>query len=144
MADYFQAKELCNEYDSNGKRAIESIIGSVVNVKIDRPLGSVHPKHSDIVYPVNYGFVENIFADDGEEQDVYVLGVDKPIKEVVGIVIAVIKRNDDVENKWVAVPNKKINSSVQFEKCENLKFSKEEIYNAVKFQEQYFDIEIIT
>lgn len=125
------------------KRKINSIIGSVVSVKIDRPLGSVHPKHSDIIYPINYGFAENIFADDGEEQDVYVFGVDKPIEKMIGRVVAVIKRNDDVENKWVVVPCKNINSSVQFGTNVNLNFSKEEIYSTVYFQEQYFDSEII-
>lgn len=124
-------------------RAVNSIIGAVVSVQIDRPLGSVHPNHDDIIYPINYGFVSNIFADDGEEQDVYVLGVDKPVNKMVGRVAAVIKRNDDVENKWVVVPYNKINSAVMFENRKDLKFSKEEIYDAVKFQEQYFDIEII-
>lgn len=55
----------------------------------------------------------------------------------------VYKRNDDVESKWAVVSDKKINSAVQFGERKNLKFSKEEIYNAVNFQEQYFDIEII-
>lgn len=126
-----------------GERAIDSIIGSVVSVMVDRPLGSVHPKHSDIIYPVNYGFAENIFANDGEEQDVYILGVARPIKRMVGRVEAVIKRNDDTENKWIVVPYDKINSAVMFGKNADLKFSKEKIYNAVNFQEQYFDIEII-
>lgn len=131
--------------DLGGKeKSVDIIIGSVVSVKIDRPLGSVHPKHSDIVYPVNYEFVEKIFAGDGKEQDVYILRVDKPIDKMVGRVAAVIIRNDDVENKWVVVPDKKINSAVQFEEHDNMKFSREEIYDAVKFQEQYFDIEIIT
>ena len=100
-----------------------------VNVVIDRPLGSVHPKHDDIVYPVNYGYVPGILAGDGEEQDVYVLGVDVPLKEFTGRVIAVIHRRDDVEDKWVAAP-------------EGMVFSEEEIREAVRFQEQFFDSEI--
>lgn len=129
---------------NGAEKEIGSIISSVVDVKIDRPLGSTHPKHSDIIYPVNYGYVNNIFAKDGEEQDVYVLGIDKPVEKMVGKVVAVIKRNDDIENKWVVVPDDKINSAVMFKKNSDLKFSKQEIYDAVKFQEQYFDIEIIT
>ncbi len=100
-----------------------------VNVLIDRPLGSVHPKHEDIVYPVNYGYVPGILAGDGEEQDVYVLGVAVPVKEFTGRVIAIIHRRDDVEDKWVAAP-------------EGMCFSEEEIREAVAFQEQYFDSEI--
>lgn len=33
-----------------------------MRVVVDRPLGSYHPKHKDIYYPINYGFVEGIMA----------------------------------------------------------------------------------
>lgn len=36
------------------------ILGSVATVKVDRPLGSYHPRHPDMYYPVNYGYVEGI------------------------------------------------------------------------------------
>lgn len=111
-------------------RPLSSLIGSLINVTVDRPYGSVHPKHSDIVYNVNYGYVKGIFAPDGEEQDVYILGVSVPIKEFTGRIIAVIHRKDDVEDKWVTAPK-------------NLKFTKSEILELTNFQEQYFDIEII-
>ena len=35
---------------------------------VDRPLGSYHPEHKDMYYPVNYGYIEGIMAPDGEEQ----------------------------------------------------------------------------
>ena len=105
------------------------MIGRIVKVTVDRPLGSCHPKHKDIYYPINYGFIEGIIAPDGEEQDVYILGVDVPIKEFVGKIIAIIHRYDDIEEKWVAAP-------------ENAVFTAEEIMEQVKFQEQYFNSEI--
>ena len=101
------------------------MIGNIVKVIVDRPLGSRHPKHADIVYPVNYGYIEGIMAPDGEEQDAYVLGVGAPVKEFTGRVIAVIHRYDDVEEKWVVAP-------------EGMSFSEEEIERRVHFQEQYF------
>lgn len=97
----------------------------LVKVIVDRPLGSSHPKYKDLIYPINYGYVEGIFAPDGEEQDAYVLGVDTAVKEFTGKVIAVIHRFDDVEEKWVVAP-------------ENLDFSDEEIAEKVHFQEQFF------
>lgn len=105
------------------------MLGKIVKVVVDRPLGSVHPNHKDIVYTVNYGYVPKIMAGDGEEQDAYILGVDVPLSEFTGKVVAVIHRKNDIEDKWVIVP-------------ENLVISKEEILEAVHFQEQYFDIEI--
>lgn len=100
-----------------------------VNVKVDRPLGSCHPVYKDLYYPVNYGYVEGILAPDGEEQDVYILGVDVPLKEFTGRVIAVIHRLDNLEEKWVAAPEGKT-------------YTAEEIREQVSFQEQYFQYEI--
>ena len=106
------------------------MIGDIVTVTVDRPLGSYHPKYKDMYYPINYGYIEGIIAPDGEEQDAYIIGVDKPVTEFEGIVIAIIHRNNDVEEKWVVAPEGKV-------------FTKEEIEKAVHFQEQYFDSEII-
>ncbi len=106
-------------------------IGQLVDVVIDRPLGSRHPQHPDFVYPVNYGYVPGVFAGDGEEQDVYVLGVNEPLSRFTGRVIAVIHRRDDAEDKWVAAP-------------EGMRFTAGEIARAVRFQERYFDSVIRT
>ena len=105
------------------------MLGQTVTVLIDRPMGTYHPKHKDIYYPVNYGYISGIIAGDGEEQDAYVLGVNEPLQEFTGVVIAIIRRFDDVEDKWVVAP-------------EGVKFTKEEIWEQVKFQEQYFKAEI--
>lgn len=107
------------------------MLGKLVTVTVDRPLGSYHPKHKDIHYPVNYGYIEGIIAPDGEEQDAYILGIDIPLEKFTGKVIAIIHRLDDIEDKWVVAP-------------ENTSFTKEEIMEKVNFQEQYFFTEIIT
>lgn len=77
------------------------IINSNVKVSIDRPIGSKHPNHKGLIYPVNYGYVEDVLGGDGEWQDVYVLGISEPINAFEGIVIAVIYRHNDIETKWV-------------------------------------------
>ena len=105
------------------------MIGNIVKVTVDRPLGSYHPKHKDIYYPVNYGYIEGIFAPDGEEQDAYILGVNEPVEEFWGRIIAIIHRFDDVEEKWVVAPK-------------NVSFTKDEIMQQVEFQEKYFKSEI--
>ena len=107
------------------------MIGRTVTVTIDRPLGSRHPMHEDIIYPINYGCIEGVIAPDGEERDAYVLGVDLPIEQFTGKVIAIIHRLNDVEDKWVVAP-------------ENAVFSIDEIEQAVIFQEKYFEYKIIT
>ena len=106
------------------------MIGRTVTVTVDRPLGSFHPKHRDMYYPINYGYVEGIMAADGEEQDAYILGIYKPVEAFTGKVIAIIHRKDDVEDKWVVAPV-------------GLLFTEEEILQSVNFQEKFYNVEII-
>ena len=80
------------------------MIGDIVTVTVDRPLGSYHPEYKDMYYPINYGYIEGIMAPDGEEQDAYILGVDKPVEKFTGKIIAIVHRKDDVEEKWVVCP----------------------------------------
>lgn len=44
---------------------LRALLGHRVEVTIDRPLGSRHPHHPDIVYPVNYGYLLNTVSEDG-------------------------------------------------------------------------------
>lgn len=106
------------------------IIGKTVTVTVDRPLGSHHPVYKELRYPVNYGYIKGIMAPDGEEQDAYILGVDTPVEVFTGKVVAVIRRKDDVEDKWVVCP-------------EDMTFTHEQIMEQVNFQEQYFESEIV-
>lgn len=105
------------------------MIGDIVTVKVDRAMGTYHPEHPDLYYPINYGYVEGIFAPDGEEQDAYILGVSEPVAEFTGKIIAIVHRNDDVEEKWVVAPA-------------NMEFTVDEIKKQIDFQEKYFDSEI--
>lgn len=106
------------------------MIGKIVTVTVDRPLGSYHPEYKDMYYPINYGFVKGITAPDGEEQDAYILGVDKPVKEFSGRIIAIVRRSDDVEEKWVVCPD-------------GMSFTKDVIMSQIQFQEKYYQSEII-
>ena len=96
-----------------------------LTVTVDRPLGSRHPEFPDLVYPVNYGYVPGVMAPDGEEQDAYILGVNKPVERFTGDWIAVIHRSDDIEEKWVVAPP-------------GLRYTAEQILQAVDFQERFF------
>jgi len=41
-------------------------------ITIERPSGSAHPIYPDIIYPIDYGFVNGTLANDGEEVDIFV------------------------------------------------------------------------
>ena len=103
------------------------LMGKTVDITIDRPIGHTHvTKGITLHYCVNYGYLPGITGGDGEEQDVYVLGVDIPLKAVRARIIGAIRRADDNEDKLVAAP-------------EGMRFSEEQIREATWFVEQYFD-----
>ncbi|MBP3799528.1 MAG: inorganic diphosphatase [Bacilli bacterium] len=104
-------------------------IGKNIKIKIDRPLGSKHPKHG-FIYPVNYGFVPNTISGDGEELDAYLLGVFEPVEDYEGKCIAIIHRTNDDDDKLVVVPPGK-------------NYSDDAIDALTEFQEQYFEHVII-
>ena len=99
-------------------------IGKIVNVVMDRPLGTKHPKHG-FVYEVNYGYIPNTVSGDGEELDAYVLNVDEPLKEFEGEVVAVLHRTNDDDDKLIVVPK-------------GTKIDDQTIFKKTHFQEQLF------
>ncbi len=110
-------------------RRITVPFGKSVTVIVDRPMGSRHPEHPDMIYPINYGYVPGVTAPDGEEQDAYLLGVETPAARFTGIVSAAVHRLDDAEDKWIVTP-------------EGCSFTEEEIRETLRFQEQYFRYEL--
>ena len=109
----------------NSKEFLEK----TVTVKIDRQMGSKHPKHN-FIYPVNYGYIPNTISGDGEELDSYVLGVFEPVEEYTGKCIAIIHRLNDDDDKLVVVP-------------ENINYSDDAIKALTEFQERFFESIII-
>ena len=107
-----------------------SYLGRLVRIIIDRPIGYVHKKPKyDLVYPINYGYIPEVLGGDGEELDVYLLGVDEPVEEYTCRIIGVAHRTNDVEDKLVGVPDGMI-------------FSAEKIAEAIAFQEKYYKTKI--
>ena len=111
--------------------ALWALLGQRVHIVIDRPVGYVHKTGGfELVYPINYGYLPGVSGGDGEEQDAYLLGVTEPVTEADAAVIGVVRRKNDAEDKLIAAP-------------EGVAFTKEEMAAAVRFQEQWFDMEII-
>ena len=98
-----------------------------VNVKVDRPLGTRHPKHG-FMYMLNYGYIPNTISGDGEELDAYVLGVYEPIESFNGKVIAIIHRTNDDDDKLIV---------------SNKDYSDDAIRALTEFQERFFESVII-
>ena len=107
----------------------KELLGKSVEVTIDRPLGTKHPKHG-FVYEVNYGYLPGIKAPDGEDLDAYYLGTSSPLKEAEGTCIAIIHRENDDDDKLIVVP-------------EGMQLTDEEIIKQVSFQEHLYKSVIV-
>ena len=103
----------------------KEFLGKIVSVKMDRKMGSAHPKHG-FIYPVNYGFIPNTISGDGEELDAYVLGEFKPLDEFEGRVVAIIHRTNDNDDKLIVCADGK-------------DYSDEQIDALTEFQERFFE-----
>ena len=105
---------------------VESYLGKTVTIGIDRPIGYVHHKGAKtLVYPINYGYIPDVLGGDGEELDVFLVGVDTPVETYTGRIIGIAYRADDVEDKLIMAP-------------EGVSFTAEEMARAVYFQEKYY------
>lgn len=104
------------------KQLILDWMGKPAHVIVDRPIGY---RHGDLLYPVNYGYLPGVMAGDGEEQDVYILGVSEPLETFDGQVIGAIRRENDTEDKLVAAPF-------------GTRLHQAQIMEAVYFQERFF------
>ena len=114
----------------NRKELVRSFLGKTVHIKIDRPVGFIHQKNDwSITYPLNYGFIPDVFSADGEELDVYLLGITAPVTEYTAEIIGIVHRKNDCEDKLLAAP-------------QGMDFTKEEAMQVVHFQEQFFETEI--
>jgi len=104
-------------------------IGKIVEITVDRPLNSKHPKHN-LIYLLNYGYIKGTLAPDKEEIDAYILGINKPITKFRGKCIAIIHRLNDEDDKLIVT-------------LENNEYSDEEIKELTNFQEKYYNSIIV-
>ncbi|MDP2874332.1 MAG: inorganic pyrophosphatase [bacterium] len=114
---------------SESLQLAKKFLGKKVEVVIDRPLGSKHPKFG-FVYEVNYGFVSGTKAPDGKELDAYFLGLKTPVEKATGVCKAVIHRLTDDDDKLVVM-------------SQEVEMSDEEILKAVQFMEKWFKHELV-
>lgn len=70
-------------------------------ITIERPAHEPHPEYPEIVYPLNYGYVNGTRATDGQEVDCFVGTADPTAAagELVGVILTTDHRKGDREAK---------------------------------------------
>jgi inorganic pyrophosphatase len=64
---------------------------------VDRPKGTAHPRYADMIYPLDYGYLENTSAGDGDGIDVWIGSMDEQI--LTGILCTFDRLRRDAEIK---------------------------------------------
>ncbi len=117
---------IINEKEDNSELeylVANHLLNQTVDVIIDHPYGSHHP-YRDSIYELNYGYIYN------EENDTYInayiYGIEEPLETYKGQVVGLIYHKEDNDIRLiVASPLLIIN--------------KDELIQAVGFEEQYYD-----
>lgn len=108
-----------------------SPLGRAVTVTVDHRLGTRHPERRELVYELNYGYVQDVLAADNEWQDAYVYGVTEPVECFEGEVVAVVHRLNDPKDQWVVADR-------------GARPGREAVMRAVRFQERFFETRVET
>ncbi|MFH5881071.1 inorganic pyrophosphatase [Liberiplasma polymorphum] len=108
---------------------MEELLGTEVQVVVDRPLGCKSPNHGS-VYPINFGYLPKYFTRE-KPIKAYVIGEFDPIEEFTGYVVAIVKRINEPGCKVVVAK-------------EQDKYTKEQIEALIEFRERHHQSKLIT
>ena len=76
--------------------AIDRIV-SESKIIIDRPKGSIHPKFSDFIYRVDYGYLDNTSSMDGDGIDVWVGTDERKQVDAIMCIVDLMKRDSEIK-----------------------------------------------
>lgn len=85
-----------NLSDQKFWRGLEQLV-STTTLKIDRPRASTHPRYPDMVYPLDYGYLEGTRAGDGAGIDVWVGSL--PERRITAVLLTVDLHKRETETK---------------------------------------------
>ena len=108
---------------------MEELLGTEVQVVVDRPLGSKSPNHGTF-YPLNFGYLPKYFIKE-KPIKAYVIGEYEPLESFTGYVVAIVERLNKPGCKVVVAKQKD-------------KYTKDQIAALIEFRERYHQSKIIT
>lgn len=66
-------------------------------IVIDRPKGSAHPRYPDVIYPVDYGYLEGTTAADGGGIDVWVGTAGTSHPDAIVCTVDLLKKDAEIK-----------------------------------------------
>ena len=77
-------------------KALDSLVSNS-EIVIDRPKGSRHPRYTDFVYRVDYGYLKDTSSMDGDGIDVWVGSAQDRRIDAVMCIVDVLKRDSEIK-----------------------------------------------
>ena len=85
-----------NEYDNDFWKMLDKLF-SKYDIVIDRPKGSVHPRYSNYIYPLDYGYLKGTISSDGAGIDVWVGSSEKQCVSAIISSVDFIKGDSEIK-----------------------------------------------
>ena len=82
-------------YDTEFWQALDRLVAES-KVNIDRPKGSTHPKYPDLIYHVDYGYLDGTTSMDGNGIDVW-KGTNGEDIDAIICVVDLLKRDSEIK-----------------------------------------------
>ncbi len=90
-------------YNSSFWESLDEFV-KTSEIVIDRPKGSRHPQITEFIYPMDYGFLKDSKASDGEEVDVWMGTSGEDRVSGVMHVIDTVKRDTEIKILFACTP----------------------------------------
>ena len=84
-----------NRYDEDFWNALDELVNNS-EIVIDRPKGTHHPKYSNYIYKVDYGYLQNTSSMDGAGIDVWVGSAEKKIDAII-CTVDLMKKDSEIK-----------------------------------------------
>lgn len=83
-------------WNSDFWRALDKLI-ETSEIMIDRPKNSRHPKYHDMIYPLDYGYLKDTTAMDGQGIDVWRGSLDDGELKAIMVIVDLWKRDSEIK-----------------------------------------------
>lgn len=85
-----------NTYDNGFWKAIDTLVSSG-KIVIDRPKGTAHPRFPNVIYPVDYGYIENTSATDGGGIDIWRGSLESGTVNAIICTVDLMKKDSEIK-----------------------------------------------
>jgi inorganic pyrophosphatase len=75
---------------------LDSLVASSA-LKVDRPRGTTHPRYPDLIYPLDYGYLEGTLSADGGGIDIWVGSLADKRATAIVCTVDMVKRDSEMK-----------------------------------------------